>query len=99
MSDTIELLEAIGSNASLRWASPDALKRALDGFDASEGVRVAAASGDKGALLQELGGRASPPPSQSPTTGGCDEGEDGDAGDDHPGHGGDNDTGEGEHES
>lgn len=58
MTDTIELLESIGKNASLRHAPVEHLARALAGLDASENLRRAAASGDRGILTQELGYRA-----------------------------------------
>jgi len=58
MSDTIELLETIGKNASLRHASPEHLAQTLAGLHASEGLQQAAASGDGAHLNQELGYRA-----------------------------------------
>jgi hypothetical protein len=74
MSDTVELLETIGRDASLRWASPDDLMRALDELNASEGLRVAVASGEKGSLLQELGqaGKENPVVNHNTPDGGCD---------------------------
>ncbi|NID14090.1 hypothetical protein [Luteibacter yeojuensis] len=55
MRDTVELLEAIGRDASLRHASPEALARALEAADASAGLLELAANGDGTALTQELG--------------------------------------------
>jgi len=55
MSDTIELLEAIGSNASLRHASPEALAGVLRQSQASDGLTAAVASGDSSHLADELG--------------------------------------------
>lgn len=57
MSDTIELLEAIGRDASLRRASPEEVDARLARAHASEGLRVAAASGDTSRLFAELGQR------------------------------------------
>lgn len=57
MTNTIELLEAIGRDASLRHASGEDLSRALSGLQASEGLKRAAISGDDSYLAQELGHR------------------------------------------
>lgn len=57
MSNTIELLEAIGRNASLRHASGEDLVQALNGWQASEPLLRAARSGDSGELTQEFGYR------------------------------------------
>jgi hypothetical protein len=57
MSNTIELLEAIGKDASLRHASGEDLSQALSGLQASEGLKRAAISGDDGPLEKELGHR------------------------------------------
>lgn len=46
MTDTLELLESIGRDASLRHASAEVLGRLLDEAKASEGLRAAVASGD-----------------------------------------------------
>lgn len=76
MSNTIELLEAIGRDASLRGASQEHLAQLLDGLDASIGLKMAAASGDRSHLTQELGDRDNKVvhiPSQS--QGGCDPGD------------------------
>lgn len=58
MSDTIELLETIGRNASLRHAPAEDLAQTLVAMNASEGLKQAAASGDSIHLTQELGYRA-----------------------------------------
>ena len=55
MADTIELLEAIGQNAALRYASADELSQVLEGAQASAGLTVAVASGDCTMLFAELG--------------------------------------------
>jgi len=57
MSDTIELLETIGKDASLRRAPAEDLARALAGLNASAALKQAAASGDAGHLAEELGYR------------------------------------------
>jgi hypothetical protein len=55
MGDTIELLEAIGCNATLRRAPRQALAAALEGAKASQALTTAAASGDASYLSQEFG--------------------------------------------
>jgi hypothetical protein len=55
MSDTIELLEAIGRDASLRHASSEALTSVLQQSQASEALTAAVASGDSALLAGELG--------------------------------------------
>jgi len=50
MADTIELLETIGKNASLRRASGEELAQALASLDANEALQQAAASGDSSHL-------------------------------------------------
>jgi hypothetical protein len=52
--DTIEMLEAIGSNASLRHASTADLAEALSLAHASEALTAAVASGDASLLSKEL---------------------------------------------
>jgi hypothetical protein len=77
MSNTIELLETIGRDASLRHASPENLSQALDEMDANAGLKMAAASGDRDHLAQELGGndhKVVHIPTQA--QGGCDPGDD-----------------------
>jgi len=73
MSNTIELLERIGQDASLRHASQESLVQALSALDASEGLKVAAASGDKTRLGDELGHNHQPMRvNHNPDNGGCD---------------------------
>ncbi|HEY4091151.1 MAG TPA: hypothetical protein VGN46_06515 [Luteibacter sp.] len=55
MRDTVELLEQIGRDASLRRASPEVLSSALEDANASEGLRVLVAHHDSTVLAQELG--------------------------------------------
>lgn len=55
MSDTIELLEAIGRDASLRHASSEHLANVLQESQASESLTAAVASGDSSLLSEELG--------------------------------------------
>jgi hypothetical protein len=57
MSDTIDLLEAIGKNASLRHASGQELADTLEQADASEALKAAAMSGDSSLLCAELGNK------------------------------------------
>lgn len=57
MANTIELLEAIGQDASLRHASAEALALALTGLHASDALKQAAISGDDSHLVRELGHR------------------------------------------
>ncbi|WP_434028348.1 hypothetical protein [[Pseudomonas] boreopolis] len=52
MADTIELLEMIGRDASLRRASPQALATALERVDAPRALTAAAASGETACLGQ-----------------------------------------------
>ena len=59
MKDPIELLEAIGVDASLRHASGEDLAHVLEERRASHHLKQAAASGDRAFLEQELGYRVS----------------------------------------
>lgn len=54
MTDTIDLLESIGKNASLRHAAARDLDRALEHMNASESLRRAAATLDPRDLRAEL---------------------------------------------
>lgn len=89
MRDTVELLEAIGRDASLRRASPEELARALEADGASPGLLDMAAHGDSTALTVELGLKHMHVEHQS-QTGGHEEvdpdepGDDGDDGDEQP---------------
>ena len=71
MTNTIELLETIGKDASLRHASGDQLAQALDGMDASPSMKMAATSGDSRHLAQELGSKDNKV-NTNPHNGGCD---------------------------
>jgi hypothetical protein len=55
MTDTIELLEAIGRNATLRYAPADELVGLLEKENASDALRHATATNDSRRLLEELG--------------------------------------------
>lgn len=55
MSDTIDLLESIGKDASLRHASGEELSLMLDQAGAPESLRAAVTTGDSSHLSQELG--------------------------------------------
>ncbi|WP_213948054.1 hypothetical protein [Luteibacter sp. dw_328] len=55
MRDTVELLEAIGRDATLRRASPEVLSRLLETTHASPGLRELVAHGDSTMLANELG--------------------------------------------
>lgn len=57
MSDTIELLEAIGRDASLRHASAEELTTILKEAKASEALTAAIVSGDSARLSEELGNK------------------------------------------
>lgn len=55
MSDTIELLNTIGQDASLRHASAEQLAHTLEQVNASDAFKAAAVSGDTTRLSEELG--------------------------------------------
>jgi hypothetical protein len=55
MSDTIELLEAIGKDAALRYASAEDLAHALARAGASDALKAAAIARDSSLLAAELG--------------------------------------------
>jgi hypothetical protein len=57
MLDTIEILEAIGSDASLRYASTVELTAVLEQARASDALTSAVQSGDDSYLSKELGVR------------------------------------------
>lgn len=67
MPDTIELLEAIGRDASLRRAPADELEARLAQANASAALKAAAASGDASLLLAELGQKPMYAPQSSQT--------------------------------
>lgn len=54
MTDTIELLDTIGSDASLRYAARDALAAALARRQASAGLLTAVAAGSSEPLREAL---------------------------------------------
>lgn len=54
MADTIELLEAIGSDASLRYAQTDELNAVLEQSQASVELTEAVVQGDGAPLRKEL---------------------------------------------
>jgi hypothetical protein len=62
MTDTIELLETIGRDASLRHASTEELTDMLEQAQASDALKAAAASGDRMLLSKELGSKPLVPP-------------------------------------
>ena len=55
MTDTIELLETIGKDASLRNASGEHLAQVLEGANASDALKQAVVSGDHTYLAREPG--------------------------------------------
>lgn len=65
MLDTIELLEVIGNDASLRHASAEELASRLAQLGASDALKAAASSGDSSHLSAELGHRPMQPPQVS----------------------------------
>lgn len=68
MADTIELLEAMGRDASLRHASIVELTHTLERIHTPEALAAAVASGDRMRLSSEFGGKPmeSPQSIQSP---------------------------------
>lgn len=72
MKDTIELLEAIGSDASLRHATGEDLARALGELSVSESLKQAMTHGDRSLLDRELGYNCLPA-TQTPTQTGFEE--------------------------
>ncbi|WP_445145427.1 hypothetical protein [Dyella sp. Tek66A03] len=67
MSDTIELLEAIGRDASLRHASAAELTRILEQAKASQALTAAVANADSSRLYEEFGHRPMYSPQSSQT--------------------------------
>ncbi len=55
MSDTIDLLTAIGENAALRHASAEELGRTPEYAEASEALKAAMMSGDRSRVAAEFG--------------------------------------------
>lgn len=68
MADTIDLLETIGSDATLRHASAGELGDMLERAQASAALKAAVASGDSAMLSTEFGNKANQVPEsvQSP---------------------------------
>lgn len=81
MTDTIELLEAIGSDASLRHAQADELLAVLEQVQASTELRAAVMAGDSASLRDEFGLQETPQTLQSNASG---HGDDEDGEDDAP---------------
>ncbi len=69
MSDTIDWLESIGGNASLRHASTEELTDLLEQAQASEALTAAVASGDRSLLAGELGPQLNKSPQSSQSAG------------------------------
>jgi hypothetical protein len=69
MTDTIDLLEAIGKDASLRHASTEELTIVLEQARASDALTAAVTQGDSTLLFEEFGRMQHAPPqsTQSPT--------------------------------
>lgn len=62
MLDTIELLEAIGQDASLRYASTEDLTNLLEQTQASQVLTAAVTTGDSSRLSEEFGYKCMNPP-------------------------------------
>ncbi|WP_431637760.1 hypothetical protein ACQVBX_08095 [Dyella sp. KULCS107] len=62
MSDTIDLLERIGQNATLRHADTAELAATLEKENASASLLAAVASSDRSHLAEELGNKSNEPP-------------------------------------
>ncbi|WP_233841877.1 hypothetical protein [Dyella sp. 2HG41-7] len=73
MTDTIELLEAIGQNASLRYASTETLTEVLEQAQASEALTAAVITGDSKQLFAEFGRMEHAPPQSTQQTPGHEE--------------------------
>lgn len=67
MSDTIELLDAIGRDASLRYASAAELESVLEQVQASTSLKAAVTLGDSAGLSREFGGKVDDPPPPTQT--------------------------------
>lgn len=77
MTDTIDLLEAIGRDASLRHASTEELTTMLERAQASEALTSAVVSGDSSRLSKELESPACVPPQSTQRPGHEEEPEEG----------------------
>ncbi|MGN2245571.1 hypothetical protein ACFWZ3_02645 [Frateuria sp. GZRR35] len=58
MNNTIQLLETIGGNAALRYASSAQVMEALENAHASPALRNAVSSGNEASLLEDFGQKA-----------------------------------------
>jgi hypothetical protein len=67
MLDTIDMLETIGSDASLRYASAVELTNVLERAQATEALTAAVTSGDASYLVMEFGGMRNFAPQSSQT--------------------------------
>lgn len=65
MTNTLDLLEAIGRDASLRHASSEELGKTLEQAQASAALAAAVASGDRSKLFQEFGQKRMDPPNST----------------------------------
>jgi hypothetical protein len=83
MSDTIDLLEAIGQDATLRHASAAELVPILEQAKASEALKSAVAAGDSSLLSEEFGHQPNRSPQIANAPGHEEDGPDHD-GDDRP---------------
>lgn len=84
MTDTIELLEAIGRDASLRHASAEELGKILENSQASAALTAAVVFGDSSRLTQEFGQKQMEPPNSSQGLPGEDEEPDQEEGEEPP---------------
>lgn len=85
MSDTIELLNAIGRDAALRHAPVEGLAPFLEQAKASAALKAAVAAGDSSLLFEELGCKPNHSP-QITNAPGHEEDEPDHDGDDEPPH-------------
>lgn len=69
MTDTIDLLDTIGRDASLRHASTEYLTNMLESAHASDALTAAAVQGDRSPLFAEFGQKLNevPQSTQSPS--------------------------------
>ncbi|TBR36169.1 MULTISPECIES: hypothetical protein [Dyella] len=67
--DTLDLLEAIGSDASLRHATAEELNDLLAEAQASEALTAAVATGDRAHLAAEFGQKGNNTPQVTQTPG------------------------------
>lgn len=67
MTDTIDLLEAIGADATLRHASTEELTIVLEQAQASDALTAAVTQGDSTLLFEEFGRMQHQPPQSTQT--------------------------------